>query len=169
MGNWMNIGPRHPMGLTPWARYSCIVSWDRRDRSSLYRAWSFWSSGCRPPIFLIMRLCFTVRGNMMARMMMVKAMMLSPKLLDSTLYNSTRLLIMGRMNTAPQTSPSIPSISNCFVLQRPLSAYGFLGPVHAHEITCLPGSSSTEKRQPSSGLPRPETSRERIERSWARK
>ena len=44
---------------------------------------------------LIWRLCLIVRGNMAARMMMVKMMMLSPKLLKKMLYSSNRLFIMG--------------------------------------------------------------------------
>ena len=90
-----------------------MVSWERRDLSSLYRSWIFLSSGCKLPILLIMRLCLTVRGNMIVRMITVKAMMLMPKSLNSTLYNSTRLLIMGRMITSPHISKKI---SNCYFL-----------------------------------------------------
>lgn len=37
MGNWMTIGPRQPIGLTPASLYSRIVSWEMRVRSLAYR------------------------------------------------------------------------------------------------------------------------------------
>ena len=58
------------------------------------------------------RLCLTERGIIPARMITVKLMIASPKLETKTEYNSTRLLIMGRMITLFQISPRI-SISAC--------------------------------------------------------
>ena len=50
------------------------------------------------------RLCFNVMGIRIIRTISVKIMMLMPKLLKKTLYNSTRLLTMGPMMTAFQMS-----------------------------------------------------------------
>ena len=62
----------------------------------------------------------------------------------------------------------VPALSDVFCIGAE-AAYGFLGPVQAQDTTCFPGSSRTSNCQPSSGLPRPETSRERTDRSWALK
>ena len=43
------------------------------------------------------RLCFTVNGNMAARISIVKATMVMPKLRKKTAYSNTRLLIIGSM------------------------------------------------------------------------
>ena len=51
------------------------------------------------------RLCFNVMGIRIIRTIRVKIRILRPKLLKKTLYNSTRLLIMGPMMTAFQMSP----------------------------------------------------------------
>ena len=50
--------------------------------------------------------CLTVSGTMASRTKIVKATMLSPKLLKKTAYNRTRLLTIGWMSTAFQASPS---------------------------------------------------------------
>lgn len=47
MGIWMIIGPRQPRGLTPWALYSLMVSWDSFCLSLAYFFWSSWILGCR--------------------------------------------------------------------------------------------------------------------------
>ena len=52
----------------------------------------------------ICRLCFTVRGIIMARTITVKITILIPKLLKKMLYSSTRLFIMGPIMTRFQTS-----------------------------------------------------------------
>ena len=46
-----------------------------------------------------------VRGISMSRTIMVKTMMLIPKLLPTKLYTSTRLLIIGWMTMRFQMSP----------------------------------------------------------------
>lgn len=60
----------------------------------------------------IERLCLRERGIMAARTMMVKRMIATPKLAKKAAYNSTRLLIMGRMITLFQTSPRISMVSS---------------------------------------------------------
>lgn len=101
----MNMGPRQPRGFTPCSRYMRMVSWEMRCRSFLKRSWSSLSLGCKPDMAFIWRLCFTVRGTRAARTTIVKPMIAKPKLLKNMLYNSTRLLIIGPMMTALQTSP----------------------------------------------------------------
>ncbi len=62
MGNWMNMGPRQPSGLTPRSRYSAIVSWDAFDLSFLFLSWISFMRGWSWLIDLICRLCLTVSG-----------------------------------------------------------------------------------------------------------
>ena len=54
---------------------------------------------------LIWRLCRTVRGIITARTAIVNTSMLRPKLLNSRLYNTTRLLIIGPSMTVFHMSP----------------------------------------------------------------
>ena len=110
MGNWMNIGPRQPRGLTPCSRYMRIVSCEMRCRSSLYRSCIALSFGCREVIALICLLCLTVRGTSTALTRTVKPMMLKPKSLSRTLYRTSRLLIIGEMINVFQMSPANSNI-----------------------------------------------------------
>ena len=45
IGNWITMGPRQPMGLTPASRYIRIVSWESLLESPLYLSRSCWSFG----------------------------------------------------------------------------------------------------------------------------
>ena len=100
MGIWMNMGPRHPRGLTPFSLYRRMVSWDCLCLSSGY----FWrisiARGWISDILLVMRICFSVRGSVTTRMSTVNTRMLAPKLAKKRAYMSTRMLIMG-----PRISP----------------------------------------------------------------
>ncbi len=89
------MGPRHPSGLTPCSLYIRIVSWESRCRSLEYLAWISLSFGCRLDIDLSCRLCFTVRGIMIARTTSVNTTTATPKLLKKMLYSTNRLLIIG--------------------------------------------------------------------------
>ena len=91
----MNIGPRHPNGLTPFSLYIRIVSDDSRCRSLAYLAWISFSFGCKLDIALSWRLCFTVSGIMIARTTSVNMTIASPKLLKKMPYSISRLLIIG--------------------------------------------------------------------------
>ncbi len=91
----MNMGPRHPSGLTPCSLYIFMVSEDSRCRSLEYLAWISLSFGCKADIALSWRLCFTVSGIMIARTTSVNMTIASPKLLKKMLYNTSRLLIIG--------------------------------------------------------------------------
>ena len=84
MGNWMSRGPRQPTGLTPASRYIFMVSWESLLESPLYLSRSFCILGCRAVMARICRICLRVRGVVRMRMMMVKAMMERPMLLNST-------------------------------------------------------------------------------------
>ena len=106
----MNMGPKQPRGLTPCSRYSFMVSWERRCRSLANRVWSSFILGWRADMAFIWRLCFIVRGTIKARTITVKITMLSPKLLKKMEYNSTRLLIIGRMMTRFQMSPMASTV-----------------------------------------------------------
>ena len=57
------------------------------------------------------RLCLMERGIMPARTITVNRIIATPKLEKKTAYNSTRLLIMGRIITPFQTSLSISMVS----------------------------------------------------------
>ena len=106
IGNWMNIGPRHPSGLTPRSLYRRIVSCDARPRSSLYFSCTCFINGCSRLMAFICRACFTVSGTMTSRTSIVKSRIARPKLLKKMLYNSTRLLIIGRIMIRFQASPT---------------------------------------------------------------
>ena len=100
-------GPRQPTGFMPCSRYSFIVSWESFWRSFLYRSWSSFILGCTAVMAFMDRLCLMERGIIPARMMTVNMMIATPKLEKKAAYNSTRLLIMGRMITLFQISPRI--------------------------------------------------------------
>ena len=53
----------------------------------------------------ICRACFTVKGTMTTRTSTVNTRIAMPKLLKKMLYNSTRLLIIGRIMIRAQASP----------------------------------------------------------------
>lgn len=130
MGIWMNMGPRHPRGLTPFSLYRRMVSWDCFCLSSGY----FWrisiARGWISDIFLVIRICFSVRGRVTTRMITVNTRMLAPKLAKNRAYSSTRMFIMGpRMSwfhtvaissSTRYLSALCDSVVNCIALMRPL-------------------------------------------------
>ena len=83
MGIWITIGPRQPRGLTPCSLYMRIVSWEARALSLGYFFWMSLTWGWIAAMAFICRLCFNVRGIISTRTMMVKNIMLSPKLLKN--------------------------------------------------------------------------------------
>ena len=83
------------MGFTPISLYSRIVSLERRWGSPLNRSWIAFIRGWRAVIFWVWRSCRIVSGYVRTRVMMVKAMMASPKLLNSHVYSSSNPLVMG--------------------------------------------------------------------------
>ena len=71
--------------------------------------------GASAPIAFVILTCRIVRGIIKSRVAKVKTMMLNPRLLKQTQYNSTRLFIIGllmmRSQRSPMSSTSPPSLS----------------------------------------------------------
>ncbi len=100
----MNIGPKQPIGLTPCSLYKLIVSLDCLCLSSLYLDCISLIRGCRAVIAFICLLCLTVKGIIRPRINIVKMIIATPKLLNDTLYNTIRVLIIGAIITEFQIS-----------------------------------------------------------------
>lgn len=81
IGSCTTIGPRHPTGFTPSSLYSRIVSCVTFCESLPYFWRISWIFGCSRDIARLALICFRVSGYMAILTTMVKAMMLSPKLL----------------------------------------------------------------------------------------
>ena len=77
------MGPRQPIGFIPSSLYKLIISWDTFSRSFPCFLWISLIWGCKRDMARVALICFRVKGYMSSLMTIVKAMILSPKLLPS--------------------------------------------------------------------------------------
>ena len=111
MGSCTNIGPKHPMGFTPSSLYSFMVSWVTFWESLPYFCRISWIFGWRPDMAREAFSCLRVSGYMAMRTAMVKAMMLSPKLLARTPYRKISAFSIGWSRSASQMSIIMPMLT----------------------------------------------------------